>query len=228
MNENNNGNEKQVRADLVKIYNDNKVSISYETYHKDKITSIFCLLEQGKEILVGDYPYGFNYRTDIKYWIETTKRGDRFVSQTLNPKTNLWNKPKKGTYVTIKFLVLDSTGKVTTLSLDMNATVSKIEAFKSLEHLMNDSQKAKFIEIQAFNKVMANVKVTCQAVHYKNRTTGEVSTSVNMDDLSNVDKCTPEGVLIDEDEEKAKDDRANGNLDKAYNYEIAKLKGMVE
>lgn len=49
--------------------------------------------------LVDDYPYGRRVRTQIRYWIETNaKHGDRFCSQTLNPKTGRWNKPKKSTY----------------------------------------------------------------------------------------------------------------------------------
>jgi hypothetical protein len=49
--------------------------------------------------LVDDYPYGFTTRTQIRYWLEEKpKKGWRFVSQTLNPKTNRWNKPKASTY----------------------------------------------------------------------------------------------------------------------------------
>jgi hypothetical protein len=48
--------------------------------------------------VVDDYPYG-GYRTQIRFWVEAVPRkGFRFVSQTLNPKTNQWNKPKKSTY----------------------------------------------------------------------------------------------------------------------------------
>lgn len=49
--------------------------------------------------LVEDYPYG-GYRTQIRFWVEKSeKKGFRFCSQTLNPKTHYWNNPKKGTYV---------------------------------------------------------------------------------------------------------------------------------
>ncbi len=49
---------------------------------------------------VADYPYGFRERTKIRYWLEKkAKQGWRFVSQTLNPKTQRWNKPKASTYV---------------------------------------------------------------------------------------------------------------------------------
>jgi hypothetical protein len=50
--------------------------------------------------LVADYPYGYTLRTQIRYWLEAKpKKGWRFVSQTLNPKTSRWNKPKASTYV---------------------------------------------------------------------------------------------------------------------------------
>ena len=49
--------------------------------------------------LVEDYPYGFTLRTQIRYWLEhKPKKGWRFVSQTKNPKTGSWNKPKASTY----------------------------------------------------------------------------------------------------------------------------------
>ena len=51
---------------------------------------------ENNPLVINNYPYGFNQRTQIRYWIETTpKKGDRFCSQTLNPKNNRWNKPKK-------------------------------------------------------------------------------------------------------------------------------------
>jgi hypothetical protein len=50
--------------------------------------------------VVDDYPYGFRERTQIRYWLEAKpKKGWRFVSQTMNPKTNRWNKPKASTYI---------------------------------------------------------------------------------------------------------------------------------
>lgn len=50
--------------------------------------------------VVEDYPYGFRERTSIRYWLEhKPKKGWRFVSQTLNPKTGRQNKPKASTYI---------------------------------------------------------------------------------------------------------------------------------
>ena len=34
-------------------------------------------------VTVEDYPWGYKLRTKRKYWIETTKRGDRLCYQTL-------------------------------------------------------------------------------------------------------------------------------------------------
>ena len=64
--------------------------------------------------LVDDYPYGFRERTQIRYWLEQKpKKGWRFVSQTMNPKTNLWNKPKASTYLEwAAALYLDDKGHV--------------------------------------------------------------------------------------------------------------------
>lgn len=65
--------------------------------------------------IVNDYPYGFRLRTQIRYWLEYKKgQGFRFVSQTLNPKTGEWNKPKPGTYDVCKVMCLDEKNHVTT------------------------------------------------------------------------------------------------------------------
>ncbi|OGS01167.1 MAG: hypothetical protein A2V88_08785 [Elusimicrobia bacterium RBG_16_66_12] len=62
---------------------------------------------------VDDYPYGFRLRTSIRYWIETKQaQGQRFVSQTLNPKTGRWNKLKAGTYSAITVMFADNEGHV--------------------------------------------------------------------------------------------------------------------
>jgi hypothetical protein len=59
-------------------------------------------------LVVENYPYGFRLRTKIRYWIEThPKRGDRFGSQTLNPKTGQWNNPKYSTYSEVGIMTRD-------------------------------------------------------------------------------------------------------------------------
>jgi hypothetical protein len=70
---------------------------------------------QATAYLVEDYPYGFSARTQIRYWLEyKPKKGWRFVSQTLNPKTGRWNKPKASTYAELAAaMYLDAQGHVT-------------------------------------------------------------------------------------------------------------------
>lgn len=80
--------------------------------------------------VVDDYPYGFKLRTKIRYWIDTTKNGQRFVSQTLNPKTDRWNKPKKSTYNDVVCLVLGENGHVSTIGTSIKwVDEDKVEAF---------------------------------------------------------------------------------------------------
>lgn len=65
--------------------------------------------------VVDDYPYGFKARTSIRYWLEfAPKKGWRFVSQTMNPKTQRWNAAKKSTYVEwAGAMYMDNQGHVT-------------------------------------------------------------------------------------------------------------------
>ena len=82
--------------------------------------------------LVEDYPYGFRLRTQIRYWIETTKNGDRFCSQTKNPKVSyeLWNKPKKSTYSAVGVMFLDENNHVKWTGFSLGWTKEdKIMAF---------------------------------------------------------------------------------------------------
>lgn len=64
--------------------------------------------------LVDDYPYGRTVRCRIRYWLEySARKGYRMVSQTENPKTGAWNKPRKGTYSLIsEAMYLDEQGHV--------------------------------------------------------------------------------------------------------------------
>jgi len=77
--------------------------------------------------LVEDYPYGFRERTSIRYWLETApKKGSRFCSQTLNPKTGRWNAPKKSTFALLGgVMYLDAKGHVQWDGLSMYTNVGQ-------------------------------------------------------------------------------------------------------
>ena len=83
--------------------------------------------------LVKDYPYGFTLRCEIRYWIETKKGfGQRFCSQTLNPKTGKWNTPKKGRYCTVIGMGLDEKDYVTTAHLQPYSTKEEVDTFEKV------------------------------------------------------------------------------------------------
>ena len=81
--------------------------------------------------VVDDYPYGFRLRTKIRYWLESVpKKGTRFVSQTLNPKTDRWNAPKKSTFNLLGgVMFLDSKGHVQFDALNEYSDANKVEEF---------------------------------------------------------------------------------------------------
>ena len=98
-------------------------------------------------LIIDNYPYGFRLRTQIRYWIETTKNGDRFVAQTLNPKTNLWNKEKKTTYSDVMVLIKEKqTSYISYKSWSVDYTyVDSLNRFLEFigELPLNDNQKEK-------------------------------------------------------------------------------------
>ena len=65
------------------------------------MTPLYGHVSPETSYVVNDYPYGFQLRCKIRYWLERhPKRGWRFCSQTTNPKRgDTWNKPKASTYV---------------------------------------------------------------------------------------------------------------------------------
>ena len=91
--------------------------------------------------VVDNYPYG-GYRTKMRYWIEHSKRnGDRFCRQSLNPKTDKWNKPKKSTYSGVMVMTLDEKGHVTTESLHYGDKEPKIQLFMDNYKLTKEQEQ---------------------------------------------------------------------------------------
>lgn len=112
--------------------------------------------------VVDDYPYGFRLRTTIRYWIETTKRGDRFCSQTQNPKITdrvVWNKPKKSTYSEVMFLYLEpENGHVSHVALSHYADQEWFDHFMAVAgEKLSEAQKAQVAGIIGMKKAMEGV-----------------------------------------------------------------------
>lgn len=111
--------------------------------------------------MVDNYPWGFRLRTKIRYWIETKiakNGGQRFCSQTINPKTGFWCAPKYSTYSPILVMYLDENDHVQFTALGHNSKEEIILKFKET-HLLNLSeyQKEKLKEIMAYSEVMKHV-----------------------------------------------------------------------
>lgn len=110
--------------------------------------------------VVHEYPYG-SLRTDKRYWVESKpKHGDRLVTQTLNPKTGRWNKPKAGTYTLALVLWLepqeDGREFVQQHGVGLYKTNEEIDAFLALvgEDTLNPIQSAQLKYAKAMNTVM--------------------------------------------------------------------------
>lgn len=93
--------------------------------------------------LVDDYPYGFNTRCRIRFWLEESpSRGFRMVSQTENPKNCKWNAPKPSTYVRFAAaLFLDEDNHVTWTGISEYSEPEKaLEFAKSFSRSANLSR----------------------------------------------------------------------------------------
>ena len=110
-------------------------------------------------ILIHDYPYSFK-RTDIRYWVESKKKkGDRFCSQTLNPKTHEWNKPKKSTYAAVMVVYLDEKEHITYKSTWRSTSAEDYKNFMEFigDLELNDLQKDELRLIRAYIKAYSGV-----------------------------------------------------------------------
>lgn len=114
-------------------------------------------------IIVFNYPYGFTQRTDACYYIDTTKRGQRVIFKTKNPKTQQWNKEKKSTYSDVRVLYrnLDN-GHIENDGLDF-AYDGKEELDKFLEHfetVLTEYQRGQIKIFRAIINTRKYVKVS--------------------------------------------------------------------
>ena len=114
-------------------------------------------------IEVNNYPWGYRLKTDRRYWIETTKRGDRLCYQTLNPKTGKWCKVKKSTYSGIMLLYFDENNHVKTYGIDVGwsdaKAVHKFGKVVDVEKLSNEQRK-KMCEAKTVNHINSKIEVS--------------------------------------------------------------------
>jgi len=119
--------------------------------------------------VIDDYPYGFRERTKMRVWIETKPiKGDRMVTQTLNPKTQNWNKPKESTFNLIGALYLDDQNHIKWDGISQYSTKDQITKFvqeiggesklnpeqlKQYKHLKGEGDNAEIKYTAKFDKL---------------------------------------------------------------------------
>ncbi len=118
-------------------------------------------------VVVDNYPYG-RHRTLMRYWVESVKKkGDRFVSQTLNPSTKQWNKPKKATYNAVNVVYRDeSNGHISYFALCRTTEVKSYKKFIDFigDLELNELQKEELKVLRAYIKTYEGVTFSCREV----------------------------------------------------------------
>ena len=82
-----------------------------------ELADVLAATDLGEDYTVDDWPWGRKEHCSMRFFVETTKRGQRFIKQsTMNNKTY---KPKKSTYSDrVKIILID--GKIGHISWHNN------------------------------------------------------------------------------------------------------------
>lgn len=150
-------------------------------------------------LVVNNYPYGYK-KTLKKFWIETTKRGDRMCGMTLNPKTQEWNKPKKTTYSDVMVLVKNGVGHIKTYSWTTAYTeLESLEKFEKFigDYALNDLQKGKIAIGRKVYKIRDNLTYEIKVRRFKNIINGEITESVPIFEMKDYKEINESGEFVD-------------------------------
>jgi len=191
------------------------------------------LLKQPTEqepYIVNNYPYGF-LRTQIRFYVETTKKGQRFVSQTLNPKTQIWNKPKKSTYSQIIIVGKDEKGHINyvDLSASYRTEAEAKEFFEKYGMYFSSYQLKEYNGIIGMLKVFDKVKFTIRTQKFKHKITGNIIEQVPLFDMKNYIEVDDEGNEINEEKYRQEQKEINKIINKNAVISAKKQqKGTIE
>lgn len=167
--------------------------------------------------IVENYPYGFRLRTKIKYWVETTKNGQRFVSQTLNPKTAVWNKPKKSTYSQILLIGLDEKNHVTYTGISLYSLEETLEFEKKYKKYFNEYQKQEMTNMIKMLEVYDKVEYKVRTQKFRHIVTGEIVTAIPLFDMDKYEEINEDEEIItpvDREKEEQKQKEINRQINK--------------
>lgn len=118
--------------------------------------------------MVDDYPYG-SLKCKMFFWIETVKnKGDRYVTQSINPKNGRENAPKKSTYSAFMYLFVNEKGHVKPASFDFYHWEKGLANFNSLVKELGvdafSEQQKENLKDNLVTHFVANSRY--QALHY--------------------------------------------------------------
>lgn len=124
---------------------------------------IYNAVDFDTAIEVNNYPWGFRLKTKVRYWIESNNKGDRFIKQTLNPKTNKWCNPKKSTYSNVMVMTNKEEDNKTFISYEQISNFSDIKEVSLFENThknhLTDRQQKQICKLKSFHAVMEDVKI---------------------------------------------------------------------
>ncbi len=175
-------------------------------------------------VIVDNYPYG-SFRTLIKFWIETTNKGDRFVSQTLNPKTQRWNNPKKSTYMAVMVMYKNLLNShVSYFGLYFTTVREEILKFEESTKgfIFSEAQQKQLRLIKAYSKAYESVEYVTRTRKFKNKKTGEIKEVLSCFELDQYIEVDEEGNEINKEQEELQQEQTKKNISNSVKYHYIK------
>jgi hypothetical protein len=166
--------------------------------------------------IIESYPYG-RMRTKMRVWIETTKHGDRFVSQTLNPKTGKWNAPHKSTYTEVGILTRQKDNGFIHWH-GIHSGGYRVDLVRFLDFAagfpFSDAQNRKFAWLRAYYETMKHVTFSIAPVVHRHKVTGEIKEgAIDIMELNQYEQ-------VDMDEHKAQQAETKQSINNLFKYNL--------
>ena len=175
--------------------------------------------------LVDNYPYGFK-KTNKRFWVETTKKGQRFIGQTQNPNNQIWNKPNKSTYSDITLVCrVKENGHIVNIGFSLSYSdeedFNKFVDFLKENEYMSDYITEQFKVAQAVFKTRKHISFSIKSARFKHKISGEITKSVPIFDMSSYYEIDENDNEITEEMKKAEEQKKKETTQKIgmmYNH----------
>lgn len=121
-------------------------------------------ISTNEKIEVLNYPYGFKLRTTLFDYVEfDRKKGFRHCTQTICPKTNRLNKPKKSVYYALLVRYYDDKGHIKSKGFDFNGReqINKGCKFIFENFAIFTPEEIQYLYNYVFSMSFVDMKATC-------------------------------------------------------------------